>query len=136
MDKLAASESLKKIALGEVNLDEIIEVLRADELVITHYRSELENLHQQCEQLQQSWDAERTAGDELTRRLVNLHDEVGLAKSVFRQEIEGKRKLLGIIAQPLDLEALDLNGLLRERESVQKLMGRTFAPERSVRIPT
>jgi len=44
MEKLAASEVLRKLAVGEVDLDEISEVIRSAELVIKSYRSEMEGL--------------------------------------------------------------------------------------------
>ncbi|MCX6641392.1 MAG: hypothetical protein NTW14_13085 [bacterium] len=126
MEKLAVSETLKKIAVGEINLDEITEALRSSELVIKNYRQEVEGLRRSEEQLQTDVTNESSAVDDLTKRLVTLHDEVSLAKSVFRSEIEGRRQILGIKAVPLDLEALDLAGLIRERENVQKLIGKVL----------
>jgi len=119
MEKLAASEVLRKLAVGEVDLDEISEVIRSAELVIKSYRSEMEGLRRSEEQLKQDFEKEKKAVDDLTQRLVALHEENQMARQVFRAEIEGKQRILGSTL-PLDLEALDMARLIRQREVVQK----------------
>jgi len=119
MEKLAASEVLRKLAVGEVDLDEISEVIRSAELVIKSYRSEMEGLRRSEELLKQDFEKEKKAVDDLTQRLVALHEENQMARQVFRAEIEGKQRILGSTL-PLDLEALDMARLIRQREVVQK----------------
>jgi hypothetical protein len=125
MDQLAVSAVLQKIILGEIDLDEITEVLRSSELVIKSYRTEVENLHRTEESLKDQYEREKEAVDKLTRRLVELHKETCLARDVLRTEIEGKLETMGL--QPaVDLEALDVTGLIREREKVQQQMGKVL----------
>ena len=125
MDQLAVSAVLQKIILGEIDLDEITEVLRSSELVIKSYRTEVENLHRTEESLKDQYEREKEAVDKLTRRLVELHKETCLARDVLRTEIEGKLEIIGL--QPaVDLEALDVMGLIREREKVQQQMGKAL----------
>ncbi len=119
MEKLAASEVLRKLAVGEVDLDEISEVIRSAELVIKSYRSEMEGLRRSEEQLKQDFEKEKKAVDDLTQRLVALHEENQMARDVFKSEIEGKQRILGSTL-PLDLESLDMARLIRQREVVQK----------------
>ena len=126
MEKLAATEVLRKIALGEVDLDAISEVIRAAELVIKNYQAEVEGLHRRGEQLQLDFDKERSAVDDLTRRLVTLHEDNRMAREVFQTEIEGKREVLGLTAGRLDLEVLGMEGLIREREKVQQQVGKVL----------
>lgn len=125
MEKLAATEVLRKIALGEVDLDEISEVIRSAELVIKSYQAELEGLRRTEEQLKQDFEEEKKAVDDLTRRLADLHEENRMAREVFRTEIEGKQQVLGI-ASVLDIEALNMEGLIRERENMQKQMSKAL----------
>ncbi len=125
MEELAATAVLQEIALGEVDLDRITEALRSAELIIKSYRSEVETMQRAGEQLKASYEQEKNAVNELTKRLVELHEENNLAKGVFRAEIEGKWKLLGA-ESALDLEALDMAGLIRERETVQKRLGQAL----------
>jgi len=119
MEKLAASEVLRKLAVGEVDLDEISEVIRSAELVIKSYRSEMEGLRRSEELLKQDFEKEKKAVDDLTQRLVALHEENQMARDVFKSEIEGKQRILGSTL-PLDLESLDMARLIRQREVVQK----------------
>ena len=119
MEKLAASEVLRKLAVGEVDLDEISEVIRSAELVIKSYRSETEGFRRNEEQLKQDFEKEKKAVDDLTQRLVALHEENQMAREVFKSEIEGKQQILGS-ASPLDLEVLDMAKLIHQRETVQK----------------
>lgn len=125
MEKLAVTEALRKIAVGEINLDEITEVLRSSELVIKSYRNEVEELRRTEEQLRQDFEAERQAADDLTHRLTTLHEDNRMARDVFLAEIEGKRQVLGIAAG-LDVEALDMAGLIHERETLQQQVGVAF----------
>ena len=122
MEKLAVTEALRKIALGDIDLDEITEVLRSSELVIKSYRNEVEELRRTEERLRQEFEAERQAADDLTHRLTTLHEDNRMARDVFLAEIEGKRQVLGIGAS-LDIEALDMAGLIRERETLQRQVG-------------
>ena len=125
MDQLSVSAVLQKITLGEIDLDEITEVLRSSELVIKSYRTEVENLHRAEESLKDQFEKEKEAVDNLTKRLVDLHKETCLARDVFRTEIEGKLEIMGI--QPsIDLEVLDMIALIQERERVQQQMGKTL----------
>lgn len=125
MDKLATTEVLRKIAMGEVDLDEISEVLRSADLVIKSYQAEIGGLRRTEEELRQDFEEEKKAVDELTRRMATLHEENRMAREVFRTEIEGKWQVLGIDSL-LDLEALTMEGLIRERENVQRHMGKAL----------
>lgn len=125
MEKLAASETLRKLALGEVDLDEISEVLRSAELVIKSYQAEVEGLRRTGERLVHDYEAEKEAVDDLTRRLAALHDENRMAREVFRTEIEGKLQLIGG-GSPLDVEALNMAGLIQQREKVQQMLGKAL----------
>ncbi len=125
MEKLATTAVLRQIALGEIDLDEITEVLRSSDLVIKSYRAEVEGLRRNQEDLTQNVEKEKKAVDDLTKRLVNLHEENQLAKEVFGTEIEGKLQILGT-GSVLDIEALDMAGLIRQREQVQKQVGKAL----------
>lgn len=133
MEKLAVTEVLRKIALGDIDLDEITEVLRSSELVIKSYRNETEELRRTEEQLRQEFEAERQAADDLTHRLAVLHEENQLAKEVFLAEIEGRRQILGI-ATSVDLEALNMVGLIHEREALQRQVGATLGQSGAITI--
>jgi hypothetical protein len=120
----SGSEALRMMARGELDLDLIAEVIRSAEVVIRSYEMEVQELRLSTEQLQTDYLKERNAVDDLARRLGALHEENRLARGVFVAEIEGKRSLLGM-ASTLDLEALDMAGLIQERESVQRAMTRS-----------
>ncbi len=125
MEKLATTAVLKNISLGEIDLDEITETLRASEMVIRSYRSELEGMKHTEENLKRDFDEEKKAVDNLSRRLVDLHEDNRLAKDLFRTEIEGKMQILGM-SSTLDLEALNMAGLIKQRELVQKEISRSL----------
>ena len=125
MEKLDSTETLRMIARGEIDLDRISEVIRSADLVIRSYQMENETLRQNGDQLQFHLDQEKRAVDDLVCRLTRLHEENLLARQVFQTEIEGKRSVLGI-ASTLDLEALDMAGLIRERENTKKALGKTL----------
>jgi FtsZ-binding cell division protein ZapB len=123
--KPAADEVLRQISRGEVDLDMISEVIRSAEVVIRSYAGEVEGLRRDNEQLQSDYQKERNAVDDLVKRLASLHEENRLARGVFTAEIEGRRSVLGL-SSTLDLEALDMEGLIRERENVQRAVGKTL----------
>jgi hypothetical protein len=110
-------EVLRMMARGEVDLDMISEVIRSAEVVIRSYAAEVEGLRRDTEQLEENYQKERSAVDDLVQRLATLHEENRLARGVFMAEIEGRRAVLGQIST-LDLERLDIAGLIREREEV------------------
>jgi hypothetical protein len=122
MEKLALTEVLRKITLGDVDLDEITEVLRSSELILKSYRNNVEEMHRVEEQLRQELQTEQQAVDDLTRRLSTLHAENRLARDIFLAEIEGRRQILGVSSH-LDLDALDMAALIRERETLQLHLG-------------
>lgn len=125
METATHAEMLKMIARGEVDLDLIAEAIRSADLVIRQYQAETEILHQHNEQLELDFEKEKSAVDDLARRLAELHEENRLARQVFQVEIEGKRSVLGLPAT-LDVEALDMAGLIREREKVQRQLGQSL----------
>lgn len=125
MEKSSNAEVLRMIACGEVDLDVIADTIRSADLVIKSCQAEIESLKLYGEQLELQFQQERHTADELTRRLAALHEENRLAKQIFRSEIEGKRQILGV-QMTLDLEALDMAGLIRERENAQKALGKTL----------
>lgn len=139
MQKLAATETLRKISLGEINLDEIVEVIRSAEHIITSNKQELERLRRNEEGLKTDLEMERKAVDDLTYRLAELHKDNQMAKDIFRTEIEGKQQILGI-PQTLDLAILDMQALITRREEVQKQLNRQLdgnerAPSNRRRVP-
>jgi hypothetical protein len=119
MEKPSHGDLLRAIARGEVDLDRIAEAIRSADLVIRSYQRDLETLRGDVAALQSSYQKEKSAADELAQRLAALHAENRLARSVFLTEIEGKRSFLGTPSS-LDLEALDMAGLIAEREKMQK----------------
>jgi hypothetical protein len=125
MEKGANSEVLRMIARGEVDLDKISEVIRSADLVIRQYQNEIEGLRRTGEQLELDLKQEKSACDDLVRRLAELHEENRLARRIFQTEIEGKRTLLGA-QMTLDLEALDMASLIREREKAQSDLGKAL----------
>jgi hypothetical protein len=122
MEKLALTEVLRKITLGDVDLDEITEVLRSSELILKSYRNNVEEMRRVEEQLRQELETEQQAVDDLTRRLSTIHAENQLARDLFAAEIEGRRQILGVSSH-LDLDALDMAALIRERETLQLHLG-------------
>ena len=126
MEKLATTITLNKIALGEIDLDEISEVLRSSEMIIKSFRTEVADLQNDKASLQQGLDEEKRAVTDLTSRLVDLHEENRMAKELFRTEIEGKLEILGT-GSALDVKALNMAGLIKQRELVQRQMGRCFS---------
>jgi len=124
MDQTGNGELLRMIARGEVDLDRISETIRSADLVIRQCRGEIEELRREGERLQADWQRERSAADELARRLAELHAEYRLAREVIQSEVENRRGDLGLPAGR-DLEALDMAGLLRERESAQQALAKT-----------
>jgi hypothetical protein len=116
-----SSEVLRMIARGEVDLDMISEVIRSAEVVIRAYTGEVEGLRRDHEALEANYQKERGAVDDLVKRLTLLHEENRLARGVFLAEIEGRRAVLGLTST-LDLEALDMAGLIRERETAGRLL--------------
>ncbi|TKJ41036.1 hypothetical protein CEE37_05055 [candidate division LCP-89 bacterium B3_LCP] len=129
MSKLATAEVVRKIGLGDVDLDEISEVLRTSELAIKSYRNEVESLRRNEEDLKRSYEEEQKAVDDLTKRLATIHEDNRLAREVFCAEIEGRKEILGVPSS-LDLEALDMCSLINERENVQRLVNKTFKGNR------
>ena len=125
MEKTACAEVLRDIARGNVDLDKISEIMRYSDLVIRRYQDELEGLRRVGDQLQIDLEEERKACDDLVRRMADLHEENRLAQMVFRTEIEGRRALTGAQLS-LDLEALDMAGLIREREKTREELGKTL----------
>ncbi len=125
MEKMGEVEILRMLARGEVDLDQIAEALRSAQLVRRSYQAELEGLRRQNEQAQKELEKERKAVDDLAGRLTSLHEENRLARQLFQTEIEGKRSLSGVRGN-LDLEALDMAALIRERENAQKALSGAF----------
>ncbi len=127
MERPANGDLLRAIARGEVDLDRITEAIRSTDLVIRAYQRDIESLRGEVEALQSSYQQEKSAADELAQRLAAVHAENRLAKNVFRTEIEGRRAFLGIPSS-LDLEALDMEGLIAEREKMQKRLQQGSTP--------
>jgi len=125
MEKTACAEMLRDIARGEVDLDKISELMRSSDLVIRKYQDEIEGLRRAGEQLELDLEEEKKACTDLVRRLSTLHEENRLARQVFRNEIEGRRALTGV-QMALDLEALDMAGLIREREKAREELGKAM----------
>jgi len=125
MEKTACAEVLRDIGRGDVDLDKISELMRSSDLVIRHYQDEIEGLRRAGDQLELDLEEEKRACNDLVRRLTALHEENRLARGVFRTEIEGRRALTGV-QMTLDLEALDMAGLIRERENAQRDLGKTL----------
>ncbi|MFH1861707.1 MAG: hypothetical protein ABH878_02740 [bacterium] len=123
MDKPTASEILRDIVSGDVDLDAIAELIRSSEFVIRTYQTELEGLRRNEERLKDDFCREKQAVDDLARRLAQIYEENRLARSVFQAEIEGKREILGILSN-VDLEALSMEKLIQEREAVQQQLGK------------
>ncbi len=128
MEKTACSEVLREIARGEIDLDKISEIMRSSDLVIRQYQNEIEGLRRAGEQLELDLGEEKRACDDLVRRLTALHEENRLARQVFRNEIEGRRGLTGV-QMTLDLEAMDMAALIREREKSQEDLGKALGME-------
>jgi len=125
MEKTACAEVLRDIGRGDVDLDKISELMRSSDLVIRHYQDKIEGLRRAGEQLELDLEEEKRACNDLVRRLTALHEENRLARGIFRTEIEGRRALTGV-QMTLDLEALDMAGLIRERENAQRDLGKTL----------
>ena len=128
MEKTACAEVLRDIARGEVDLDKISDIMRSSDLVIRRYQDEIEGLRRVGDQLELDLEEEKRACNDLVRRLTALHEENRLARGVFRTEIEGRRALTGV-QMTLDLEALDMAGLIREREKSQEDLGKALGAE-------
>ncbi|HEX7343169.1 MAG TPA: hypothetical protein VF398_02835 [bacterium] len=133
MEKTACSEVLREIARGDVDLDKISEIMRSSDLLIRQFQNEIEGLHRAGEQLELDLEEEKRACDDLVRRLKALHEENRLARGVFRNEIEGRRALIGV-QMTLDLEAMDMAALIREREKSQEDLGKALGAEAGIRI--
>jgi hypothetical protein len=133
MDNLAGSEVLREIARGEVDLDKISELIRSSEMVIRQHQNEIEGLRRTGDQLELDLKEEQRACNDLVRRLAALHEENRLARQVFRTEIEGRRALIGV-QMTLDLEAMDMAALIRERERSQEDLGKARGLEKSGRL--
>jgi hypothetical protein len=118
-----SSEVLRMMARGEVDLDMISEVIRSAEVVIRSYAGEAERLRRDNEQLEANYHKERSAVDDLVKRLATLYEDNLLARGVFLAEIEGRRSVLGLTST-LDLEALDMADLIRERETVGRALAK------------
>lgn len=123
MEKPANGDLLRALARGEVDPDRIAQAIRSADLVIRAYQRDIEALLGEVEALQSSYEKEKHAADDLAQRLAAVHAENRLARNVFRTEIEGKRAILKIPSS-LDLEALDMAGLIAEREKTQGLIRR------------
>jgi len=130
MSDLATTSVLKEIAQGEIDLDRITEVIRSADVVIKSYRSEINAMQKSNDQLQEDLNKETEAVDDLTNRLVQLHEENQLARDVFRSEIDIKRKLLQSDSL-VDVSSLTMANLIAEREKVQQLVNRTLGARRS-----
>ena len=125
MEKTACAEVLRDISRGEVDLDTISELLRSSDLVMRQYQDEIEGLRRVGEQLALDLEGEKKACNDLVRRLTALHEENRLARQVFRTEIEGRRALIGV-QMTLDLEAMDMSALIREREKAREELGKAM----------